>query len=109
MATAEFAIVLPVVVLVLAMALAMLMAVTDQLRCVDAARVGARAAARGDTDAAVIQAARRAAPSGARISVSNGPRVTVTVTAPARALAGWLPAPLQVGAEAVAEREEAER
>ena len=47
MVTAEFAVVLPAVVLVLALSLGALGLALDQIRCVDAARAGARAASRG--------------------------------------------------------------
>lgn len=105
MVTAELAIVLPVVILVLALALAALAAATDQLRCVDAARVGARAAARGDAAAIVVEAARRAAPEGALIQVRGDRSVTVTVAAPPRALASWLPVELRPTASVTAIRE----
>ena len=49
MVTAELAVAIPAVVLVLAMCLAGVTAGIDQIRCVDAARVAARSAARGDT------------------------------------------------------------
>ena len=52
MVTAETAVVLPVLLLVLAGAVAAMISVGAQLRCVDAAREGARAAARGDAAAA---------------------------------------------------------
>src|SRR5206468_10387938 len=51
MVTAETAVVLPVLLLVLAGAVAAVTVVGVQLRCVDAAREGARAAARGETSA----------------------------------------------------------
>lgn len=105
MVTAEFAVALPAVIIVLALALGALAAATDQLRCVDAARVGARAAARGDTQVSIQQVARRAAPQGSSVSVRGDRTVTVTVTAPSRALAAWLPVPLHPAAEATALRE----
>ena len=49
MVTAETAVVLPVLLLVLAGAVAAVVVVGAQLRCVDAAREGARAAARGES------------------------------------------------------------
>ena len=55
-------------VVVLVLCLAGLMAVSMQVRCVDAAREAARLAARGDERSAV-DAARRLAPNGARIQV----------------------------------------
>ncbi|MGW0711615.1 TadE family type IV pilus minor pilin [Streptomyces sp. NPDC002643] len=80
--TAEAAMVLPVLV-IFAMALVWaLLAACAQIQCVDAARVGARAAARQDPPGAVEAAARRAAPDGARISVDReGDYVRVTVSA----------------------------
>ena len=47
MVTAETAVVLPVLLFVLAGAVAAVVVVGAQLRCVDAAREGARAASRG--------------------------------------------------------------
>ena len=47
MATAELAVVLPTLVLVIAVGLTMVSVVLAQVRCVDAAREAARAAARG--------------------------------------------------------------
>jgi len=58
-------VVLPAVVFVLALSLGALGLALDQVRCVDAARAGARAASRGDSDGAVALVAHRAAPSGA--------------------------------------------
>ena len=55
MVTAETAVVLPVLLLVLLCAVAAVTVVGAQLRCVDAAREGARAAARGETDAVVAE------------------------------------------------------
>src|SRR5205085_12627019 len=63
--TAEFGVALPAFVLVLALGLGAVAAATAQLRCVDAARAGARAVARGETVAAAIAAARAAAAGGA--------------------------------------------
>ncbi|MDX2933645.1 TadE family type IV pilus minor pilin [Streptomyces ipomoeae] len=80
--TAEAAMALPVLVL-FAMALVWaLLAACAQIQCVDAARVGARAAARQDPPGAVAAAARRAAPDGARVSVGReGDYVRVLVSA----------------------------
>jgi len=72
MVTAEAAVVLPVLVFVLAAALAAVSVVTAQMRCADAAREGARAAARGESDAAVWQIASASAPSESSISVARG-------------------------------------
>ena len=72
MVTAELAVALPAVVLVLATCLLGLGAVVDQVRCTEAARVAARAAARGDEAGRVRSLAVSAAPPGARVSVSAG-------------------------------------
>ncbi len=89
MATAEIAVAIPAVVLLLGGLIAVLAAVAAQLRCVDAAREGARAAARGDPASAVIAIAQQAAPDGAAVSVAtNGETVTVTVQAPTRPIGG---------------------
>lgn len=68
-ATAETAMVLPVLLIVLGMAVWVLACVSGQLRCVDAAAIAARSAARGDSPAVVAQAARRVAPAGASVQV----------------------------------------
>lgn len=100
MVTAETAVVLPVLLLVLAAAVAGVTVVGAQLRCVDAAREGARAAARGEVTAAEL--AGRAAPDGAVIGVTvAGDEVRVTVSAEVRPL-GPLPLRVPVTAEAVA-------
>ena len=100
MVTAETAVVLPVLLLVLAGAVAAVTVVGAQLRCFDAAREGARAAARGEPVAVVEAVVARAAPDGAATTVSSGPTdVRVTVSARIAPLA------ITVSAEAVALRE----
>ncbi|MFI6345260.1 TadE family type IV pilus minor pilin [Streptomyces sp. NPDC050560] len=81
-ATVETATVLPaLVVFVLGLVWALL-AAAAQIQCVDAARAGARSAARQDPDASAVEAARRAAPRGARVTVRReGELVLVTVVA----------------------------
>ncbi|MGY1855130.1 TadE family type IV pilus minor pilin [Modestobacter sp. SYSU DS0290] len=82
MVTAETAVVLPVLLFVLAGAVAAVVVVAGQLRCVDAAREGARAASRGEPAVVVQRIAGAAAPDGAVVGVgSSGDAVTVTVTA----------------------------
>jgi Flp pilus assembly protein TadG len=105
MVTAETAVVLPVLLLVLAGAVAAVTVVGAQLRCLDAAREGARAAARGDDVAAVTEIVERAAPEGAVTAVStDGEEVRVTVSARIAPL-GPVPLRITVSAEAVALRE----
>ncbi|WP_097866831.1 TadE family type IV pilus minor pilin [Streptomyces sp. rh34] len=69
--TAEAAVVIPVLVAFAMALLWALMAASDQIRCVDAARAGARAAARSEPEAAVLETARDAAPHGARVEVGR--------------------------------------
>ena len=71
-ATAELAVALPSLVLVLAVALGAVHLGLDQVRCVDAARLGARALARGEPEGAVLREVTAAAPPGARVSVTRG-------------------------------------
>lgn len=80
-ATAELAVALPSLVLVLALSLAALDLGIAQVRCVDAARTGARLLARGESATPVLREVRAAAPSGSRVEVGSAEgRVTVTVT-----------------------------
>lgn len=105
MVTAETAVVLPVLLLVLVAAVAAVTVVGAQLRCVDAAREGARAAARGEPVALVVALAERAAPEGAVTAVSSdGEQVRVTVSARIAPL-GPVPLRVTVDAAAVALRE----
>jgi Flp pilus assembly protein TadG len=105
MVTAETAVVLPVLLLVLAGAVAAVTLVGAQLRCVDAAREGARAAARGEPLAVVEALVARAAPEGAAATVSVGAEeVRVTVAARIAPL-GPVPLAITASAEAVALRE----
>ena len=106
MVTAEFAVVLPAVVLVLALSLGALGLALDQVRCVDAARAGARAASRGDSNVAVILVTRRAAPSQAQVSmVTSGDLVRVSVVSRPRVAGSVLPAWLRANSTASAVRE----
>ncbi|MET8826596.1 TadE family type IV pilus minor pilin [Streptomyces sp. NPDC004610] len=80
--TVEAAVTLPVLVM-FAMALVWaLFVAAAQIQCVDAARTGARAAARQDPDTAVVELARAAAPRGAEVTLGReGDRVRVVVVA----------------------------
>jgi Flp pilus assembly protein TadG len=80
--TAELALALPTLMLIVAVGIWMQSAVALQARCQDAARAGARAAARGDPDAAIRSAIGAALPAGANVGISRaGRQVTVTVSA----------------------------
>jgi Flp pilus assembly protein TadG len=108
-ATAELAMVLPLLVAV-ALGLVWLLVVgAAQVRAVDAARETARALARGDDQATAVARGLAVAPGGSRVEVSRGGgdvRVTVTgrVEGPGGLLA-HLPSPA-LHAEAVAADEE---
>lgn len=105
MVTAETAVVLPVLLLVLAGAVAVVVVLAAQLRCVDAAREGARAAARGDDAEAVARIVRQAGPDDARVRVSAGDQdVLVEVVADVTPL-GPVPLRIEVSARAVARLE----
>lgn len=99
--------VIPVLVMVVAALIWGLMAACARIECVDAARAGARAAARSEPRTAVITAARGAAPRGARVALAReGDLVRVRVEAE-------LPGPrwpaMRAGGEAVALAEETVR
>ncbi|MFJ5675210.1 TadE family type IV pilus minor pilin [Streptomyces sp. NPDC093097] len=105
--TAEAAVVLPVLVAVAAALIWGLLAACARIACVDAARAGARAAARQEPPAQVLAAARAAAPRGARIAVAReGDLVRVRVEA---GLPGVARLPVRVQGEAVALAEETVR
>lgn len=72
--TAETAVVIPSLVVLVAMLLWGVAAVSVGLRCGDAARAGARAAARGEPPAVVAEVAEAAAPAGARVRVERDER-----------------------------------
>jgi hypothetical protein len=102
--TAESAVVLPVLVMFATALVWGLLVVAAQIQCVDAARAGARAAARQDPAGAVVEVAREAAPRDASVTVSReGDQVRVTVVAKPPALHGL---PFEVREEAVASAEE---
>lgn len=91
MATAEFAVALPAVVLVLTLIVALAQALVLQHRMTHAASVGARVAARGESVSAVEAAARSAggAQQGRVVVSRDGAFVTVRVAASTPALISW--------------------
>jgi hypothetical protein len=92
MVTAELAVAIPAVVLVLACCLAGLLAGVDQIRCVDAARLASRAAARGESVEVVRAAALEAAPAGASVHVERwGGNAVVIVRARTGGWGGLVP------------------
>ncbi len=104
MVTAEAAVVIPTLVLFAAMLMWGLMAACAQIQCVDAARAGARAAARSEAEGSTLAAARAIAPGGARVVVAReGDLVRVRVEAAAPTLG---PLSMTLRGEAVALAEE---
>ncbi|WP_029251992.1 TadE family type IV pilus minor pilin [Paraoerskovia marina] len=103
--TAEFAIALPALVVLLVAVLTLAASATAQMRCVDAARVAARAIALGDDEASVREAVRSTAGDGAELAVVPGEDwITVEVSAPV--VGGWFAgAPLRASGSAVARSE----
>jgi Flp pilus assembly protein TadG len=86
MVTVETALALCALVAVLGLALAGITAVTDQLRCTDAAREAARLTARGE-QAKARAASERIAPKGASVAIQmDGDAIAVAVSAPPIAL-----------------------
>ena len=105
-ATVEIAVALPALVLVVAIALWGVSVAAAHVACVDAARAGARAAARGEPLPAVRSAVLRGAPSGAQVAARRDGDLTeveVSVALRAPALSG-LP-PIVVHERAVAATE----
>ncbi|MGH3239466.1 MAG: TadE family type IV pilus minor pilin [Spirillospora sp.] len=106
MVTAEIAVALPTLVLITAIALWGLSAASVQLTCTDAARTGARAAARGESLTAVRELVVKSVPRGATIKVSRDEAtVHVDVSSPVKPpAAAGLPA-LTIHAHATAATE----
>jgi hypothetical protein len=78
-----------------------------EMDCVDAARAGARAAARGDPEAAVRAAIERTGPRGARVVITRqGHFVTVSVRARTTPPGPFRLPAFAVGGTAVAELEQ---
>jgi hypothetical protein len=100
MVTAELAVALPALVLVMVAALYGVALVTAQLRCVDAAAVGARLAARGESAQLVRAAALGGAPESARLEIARSATVvtaTVAVRVDPPGLSRLLPGVMVVG------------
>jgi len=92
MVTAELAVALPSLLMVLVLAVCLLGAAGAKLRCQQAARDGARLAARGEAIASVRAAARAEAPRGASVTVLEAPgTVQVIVAAPVGVPGWWQP------------------
>lgn len=88
MATAELAVSVSAVVVLLALTVGAVSLGIDQVRCVDAARAGARSLARGDSTATAGSLSARAAPSGARVALASGGGLVHATVATSRSLLG---------------------
>lgn len=98
--TAEAAMAVPVLAMFALALVWALMAASAQIRCVDAARAGARAAARSEPEAQVLEVTRSAAPDGAEVAMQrSGELWRVRVAAP---MPGPGPLALTLHAEAAA-------
>ncbi len=102
-ATAELAVALPAVVVVLVGVLAVGQAVLAQVQCVDAARAGARAAARGESASEVSSLAREGAGDVAVTVERQGTLVAVSVSRRLTLLGGPV---IRVQGRAVAQAEQ---
>ena len=104
MVTAELAAAMPVAAGLAVLAVGVIGVGIDQIRCVDAARVGARALARGDPADAVTTAIRSVAPAGASVSLGGDDRTVTARVRMVRSLpSGW--GTFDVGATSTADRE----
>lgn len=104
MVTAELAAAMPVVAVLTVFVIGVLVVGIDQIRCVDAARVGARALARGDAADAVTTAIRSVAPAGASVSLGGDDRTVTAWVRMVRSLPiGW--GTFDIGATSTADRE----
>jgi hypothetical protein len=93
MVSAELALTVPSILLVLAICLTALALGIDQVRVTDAARVGARAASRGEEPLLVQRLVQDRAPEGSSVHIDRqAEEVVVRVEAPARARPLPLPA-----------------
>ena len=104
--TAETAVVLPALAAVLVLCLGAVNVVGQQVRCIDAARTGARAMARGEASGAAIAAAREAAPDGALVHVATADGLAVVEVRFSAGLPGGFGPALDIGSRAVAALEE---
>lgn len=104
MVTAELAAAMPVVAVMTGVAVGVVAVGIDQVRCVDAARVGARALARGDPPAAVTTAIRSVAPPSASVALGGDVRTVSATVHVVRSLpGGW--GSFELEASSTADRE----
>jgi Flp pilus assembly protein TadG len=87
--TAELALTLPTLAIVLVIGIWLQSAVALRAQCLDAARAGARAAARGDADPTIRAQLATTLPRGAAVAISHaGDLVTVSVATQVESPAG---------------------
>ncbi|WP_236700387.1 TadE family type IV pilus minor pilin [Allosalinactinospora lopnorensis] len=91
---------LPSLLVVLGVALAAVQAAAAHLACVDAARVGARALARGEPDSAVLSLIERVAPEQAEAELSEDEGLARVVVSSPVELGPGIAAPYRVAGEA---------
>ena len=94
--------VLPALVVVLVLCLWSVTVVGQQLRCIDAARTGARALARGESSATARAAALRAAPDGAIVTLHLAGGLAVVEVRYSAGMPGPGGPSVQIGSRAVA-------
>ena len=101
--TAEVAVLLPALTLLTVLCISAVGAAVVHVRCLDAARTGARAVSRDEPVGTVLAETRARAPAGAEVSLERlpGGLVAVEVTATAR-LAGRFSPGIRVGGDIVA-------
>lgn len=104
MASAELAVAMPALLVVLVLALGAIRLGIDEVRCVDAARLAARALARGDPEETARGFASRAGPPGAVITVRRGGSEISVEVSTTREVGGWRQ--LTVRGTAAAQREQ---
>jgi hypothetical protein len=105
--TAELAVLLPVLLTLFLLALWSVGAVISNVRCIDAARDTARAAARGEPAQSAQSIGQRSAPANASITLTRRANdIQVTVTATHR-WAGFLSIPVKAQATVQSEGEAA--
>jgi hypothetical protein len=101
--TAEVAVLLPALTVLTALCVSLVGAAAVHVRCLDAARTGARAVSRGEPVDTALALTRARAPAGSEVTLERlpGGLVAVEVTATAH-LAGRVGPGVRVGGDAVA-------
>lgn len=106
MATAEFAVVTMALVVILGFLLAVASVAVADIRVHEAARAGARTAARGEPNRQVVAVAHRNAPGADVVVKRSGASVSVTVTTRPKIVPTLRLPAVEVRATSVAERED---